>query len=111
MPDLTFLKQFTKGDTQKMARYITMYLQTAPATMQQMASSLRTQDWEQLRIQAHSLKPQADFMGLKNLKSTLVKIETAVGEEAYDTLPRLCQQAARLHQQSASQLRAELEGL
>jgi FixJ family two-component response regulator len=32
-------------------------------------------------------------------------------QKIYDTLPRLCQQAARLHQQSASQLRAELEGL
>ncbi|MBK9631216.1 MAG: hypothetical protein IPO62_09145 [Saprospiraceae bacterium] len=31
-----------------------------------------------LRINAHSLKPQADFMGINSLKEELVKIEEAV---------------------------------
>jgi len=43
-----------------------------------MKRNLQNGDWEQLRINAHSLKPQADFMGIKSLKEELIKIEDAV---------------------------------
>ena len=78
MLDLTFLKKITKGDTTKMKRYISLYLDVAPKTFEEMESNIREKDWEQLRINAHSLKPQADFMGLAELKEDLIRIEEAV---------------------------------
>lgn len=78
MVDLTFLKQFTKDDPKKMKRYILLYLDVAPKTFEEMQRNLTNQDWEQLRINAHSLKPQADFMGINSLKEELIKIEEAV---------------------------------
>ncbi len=78
MVDLTFLKQFTKDDPKKMKRYILLYLDVAPKTFEEMQRNLINQDWEQLRINAHSLKPQADFMGINSLKEELIKIEEAV---------------------------------
>lgn len=78
MVDLTFLKQFTKDDPKKMKRYILLYLDVAPKTFEEMQRNLLNQDWEQLRINAHSLKPQADFMGINSLKEELIKIEEAV---------------------------------
>ena len=76
--DLTFLKKFTKDDPTKMKRYIGLYLDVAPKTFDEMKRNVANDDWEQLRINAHSLKPQADFMGINNLKEELVKIEEAV---------------------------------
>ena len=89
MVDLTFLKKFTKDDPKKMKRYISLYLDVAPKTFEEMKRNLNNQDWEQLRINAHSLKPQADFMGIDSLKEELIKIEEAVKSKNFDILENL----------------------
>ena len=89
MVDLTFLKKFTKDDSKKMKRYISLYLDVAPKTFEEMKSNLKNEDWEQLRINAHSLKPQADFMGIDSLKEELIKIEEAVKANNVDILENL----------------------
>jgi HPt (histidine-containing phosphotransfer) domain-containing protein len=105
MVDLQFLHAFTKGDTVKMRRYIDMYLRIAPKTFQQMAQAVRAQDWEQLRIHAHSLKPQADYMGLAELKAVLIRIEDSVNAGQFTTLKQQYDLAAKLHRQSITALK------
>jgi HPt (histidine-containing phosphotransfer) domain-containing protein len=89
MVDLTFLKKFTKEDPNKMKRYISLYLDVAPKTFEEMQSNLKDGDWEQLRINAHSLKPQADFMGISSLKDELTKIEEAMKMNHLDGIEQL----------------------
>ena len=89
MVNLTFLKKFTKDDPKKMKRYIGLYLDVAPKTFEEMKRNLNNKDWEQLRINAHSLKPQADFMGIESLKEELIKIEEAVKTNNTAVLERL----------------------
>ena len=89
MVDLTFLKKFAKDDPQKMKRYISLYLDVAPKTFEEMQNNLKDGDWEQLRINAHSLKPQADFMGISSLKQALIKIEEAVKMNHLDGIEQL----------------------
>ena len=89
MVDLTFLKKFTKDDSKKMKRYISLYLDVAPKIVEEMQRNLHSKDWEQLRINAHSLKPQADFMGIDILKEELIKIEEAVKTKNFDILENL----------------------
>ena len=89
MVDLTFLKKFAKDDPKKMKRYISLYLDVAPKTFEEMQRNLKNGDWEQLRINAHSLKPQADFMGINSLKEELIKIEEAVKTNNFDVLENL----------------------
>jgi HPt (histidine-containing phosphotransfer) domain-containing protein len=102
MIDLTFLRKFTKDDPVKMKRYISLYLDVAPKTFEEMQRNLQSGDWEQLRINAHSLKPQSDFMGIQSLKEQLIKIEEAVQtnhldgiEELYDSAHTLSIEAER----------------
>ena len=64
MVDLTFLRKFSKDDSQKMKRYISLYLDVAPNTFAEMKRNLDNQDWDQLRINALSLKPQTDYKEL-----------------------------------------------
>ena len=96
MVDLSFLKQFTKDDSKKMKRYITLYLDIAPKTFEEMHRNLKNKDWEQLRINAHSLKPQADFMGVSSLKEELIKIEEAVRSNNVDILESLYNSAQKI---------------
>jgi HPt (histidine-containing phosphotransfer) domain-containing protein len=111
MVDLTFLKKFTKDDTQKMKRYISLYLDVSPKTFEEMQRNLKDGDWEQLRINAHSLKPQADFMGVNMLKEELIKIEEAVKLGNFDVLEKLINTSLAISTKSEKSLREMLDQL
>lgn len=111
MVDLSFLEEFTNGDATKMKRYINLYLSIAPGTFAKMKKNIASQDWEQLRIHAHSLKPQADYMGIPNLKSVLVDIENGTKSRQNDVLPVLFEKALRIHLQSERSLKAIVKRL
>lgn len=97
MVDLTFLEKFTKGDQTKMKRYIGMYLAIAPDTFIKMRQNIADADWDQLRINAHSLKPQADYMGISGLKEVLVEIENGAASGDLGLLSGLFEKAFELH--------------
>lgn len=111
MVDLTFLKKFTKDDPKKMKRYISLYLDVAPKTFEEMKRNLNSKDWEQLRINAHSLKPQADFMGINSLKEELIKIEEAVRIKNLDILENLFNTSFKIATDSEIILKEMLEQL
>ncbi len=111
MVDLTFLKKFTKDDPKKMKRYIGLYLDVAPKTFAEMKRNLDDKDWEQLRINAHSLKPQADFMGINSLKEELIKIEEAVKANNFDVLENLFTTSFKIATDSELILKDMLEQL
>ena len=111
MIDLTFLKQFSKNNPQKMKRYISLYLDVAPKTFEEMQRNLKNEDWEQLRINAHSLKPQADFMGIDRLKEELIKIEEAVKTNNFDILENLLTTSLKIAADSEIILKEMLEQL
>jgi HPt (histidine-containing phosphotransfer) domain-containing protein len=111
MVDLTFLKKFTKDDPKKMKRYIGLYLDVAPKTFAEMKRNLDDKDWEQLRINAHSLKPQADFMGINSLKEELIKIEEAVKANNFDVLENLFTTSHKIAADSENLLKKMLEQL
>lgn len=111
MVDLTFLKKFTKDDPIKMKRYISLYLDVAPKTFAEMQRNLNNEDWEKLRINAHSLKPQADFMGINGLKEELSKIEEAVKTNNLDAIEKLFNAALIIATNSEDSLKEMLEQL
>lgn len=100
MVDLTFLEKFTKGDNAKMKRYISIYLKTAPQIIQEMENNITSHDWEQLRINAHSLKPQADFMGIPKLKNVLIDIENYASQGHLNEMENLYEITFKLHKES-----------
>lgn len=108
MLDFSFLEKFTKGDSEKMKRYINLYLDVAPKTFVEMQRNLCDKDWEQLRINAHSLKPQADFMGIQQLKNALIAIEDAVKSNRCENCVELYESALEVHQDSETKLKQKL---
>jgi len=111
MVDLSFLKKFTKDDPKKMRRYISLYLDVAPKTFEEMQRNIKNEDYEQLRINAHSLKPQADFMGITSLKEELIKIEEAVKLNQLDRIVVIFDKSLEISTHSEILLRDMLEQL
>ena len=76
--DLAYLEQFTKGDTDRLKKYLRMYLSSAPAVIEELYHELERENFENLRLKAHSIKPQAQYLGIDSLKDVLIEIEHIV---------------------------------
>lgn len=111
MVDLTFLEKLSKGDVPKMKRYITMYLSIAPEIFDRMRNNLDEENWSDLALNVHSIKPQTDYMGVESLKEVLIEIENSASNGNYQTIPGLFQKAFELHEKSQVALNMKLNEL
>src|SRR5436190_18932951 len=73
--DMTFLNSFAGGDTVRMKKYVGMFLQIAPAQLEKIRAALAASDWDGVRANAHSLKPQITYMGIKAGEALIKQIE------------------------------------
>ena len=80
MTDLTFLRQFTGNNPEKMKKYINMFVASAPTMVSSMENALSSGDYETIKITAHSLKPQIGYMGISTLEPSIKDIEHYAGE-------------------------------
>ena len=110
MVDLSFLKEFSKGKTSRMHRYINLCLEMAPETFNQIESALNSGDWEAYAIQAHSLKPQAKYMGITGLQEILAQMEKLAKAGETGDLASLFQEAKALHLEALPILQNEING-
>lgn len=100
MVDLSFLEKFSKGDTLKMKKYVTMYLNTAPDSFKKMQQNIKNKSWAELAINAHSLKPQAEFMGIARLKDVLNEMENKAKNADLKDMETLFERANAIHTDS-----------
>lgn len=79
--DMAFLENFTGGDKVKMSKYIKMFLDYAPAQVEKMKTLAADKEWSQLKVAAHSMKPQISYMGIKGQEAVIKKIEQQAEEQ------------------------------
>lgn len=90
--DMHFLKQFTNGNTEKMNKYIGMFLENAPRLLDNIFTGIAGKDYYAVKVAAHSLKPQLSYMGVKEEVSHVFLTEQSAGEPAHqEHLPRLAE--------------------
>lgn len=78
--DLSYLINFTKGDKEKVNKYIGMFRSMAPEMLAAMKGHLAQQQYTELKQTAHALKPQLKYMGIIRSIETIAQIETIAGE-------------------------------
>ena len=104
--DRTFLLSFTGGKTEKMDKYIGMFLENAPRLLRSIDNALAAGDLPALRIAAHSLKPQLTYMGVKEELSHIFLIEQTAGEVGHSgRLPALIENLHRVCAKAFEELR------
>jgi signal transduction histidine kinase/CheY-like chemotaxis protein len=95
--DMNFLNQFTGGNPEKQRKYIGMFLENGPKLLEKIKAALQEQDYETLKVAAHSMKPQLSYMGVKEEVSNIFLIEQSAGQTAHrEQLPQLVTQLERL---------------
>jgi HPt (histidine-containing phosphotransfer) domain-containing protein len=107
--DLTFLQSFTGGNTEKMNKYINIFLQMCPGQLDAMQSLLESQNYDALRATAHSLKPQITYMGIRQGEGLVKNIEQYAGEKMnLDQLPTMLASFKEICDKAIAELREEV---
>ena len=88
-----------------------MYLKNAPGIFNAMRNDIRTRDWGSLAINAHSLKPHAEFMGIVNLKESLQEIEDNARESNTQNIDKIYNKTFDLHSEAIILLEEKLTQL
>lgn len=73
--DPRFLLSFAGQDKAKQKKYIQIFLQNAPKLLEQIEQGLVDKNYETIKIAAHSLKTQLNYMGVKEELSHIFEIE------------------------------------
>ncbi|MBS1783261.1 MAG: tetratricopeptide repeat protein [Bacteroidetes bacterium] len=105
--NMSFLQQLTGGNNEKTDKYIGMFLENAPRLLKQIDDALAISDLNQVKIAAHSLKPQLSYMGVKEEISHIFLIEQTATEAAHASkLPPLIENLKRLCEKAFDELKA-----
>lgn len=95
--DMTFLTAFAGGDTVRMKKYVGMFLQIAPQQLEKIRTAMNASDWDSVRANAHSLKPQITYMGIKEGEAIIKQIENdAASRTNVEALPAMFSQLEEL---------------
>jgi signal transduction histidine kinase/CheY-like chemotaxis protein/HPt (histidine-containing phosphotransfer) domain-containing protein/Tfp pilus assembly protein PilF len=73
--DPRFLISFAGNNKEKQKKYIQIFLDNSPKLLSQMQSGLEQKDYELIKIAAHSLKTQLNYMGVKEELSHVYELE------------------------------------
>jgi hypothetical protein len=86
--DLTFLRNFTDHNEEKVKYYIGVYLKTATQLFGDLEQTIDTISDEDLYARVHSLKPQTRYVGIEGLFDLLEEIEMGIKKKDPESLTR-----------------------
>ena len=74
--DLSYLKEIAEGNDEFIIEMIEMFLQRTPEALEKLNESFQKQNWEELRLIAHRIKPSYSYVGLPEIQIMLSEIES-----------------------------------
>ncbi len=110
--DLNYLHQMADGNSEFMRDFISMFLQHAPASLQEIQEGIRQNDWEKVRQAAHKLKPSLSYVGMKQIHGLTARIEDYAKTRTHlDQIPALADEITHACQQAFKELEKFLQSL
>jgi HPt (histidine-containing phosphotransfer) domain-containing protein len=73
--NLSFLRHFAANKKEIMKMLIEIYLEVVPVEVEKMEKHIAEKNWKQVRVSAHTLKPQLSYMGIQKLEPVILAIE------------------------------------
>ncbi len=73
--DLTYLREMSDGNEDFFREFITLFLQNAPVSLDEIDSGIKTGDWEKIRQASHKLKPSLSYVGMKEMNAKTATME------------------------------------
>lgn len=73
--DLSYLREVVMGDEEIVIETIQIFLENTPDILKKMKEHFANQEWDKLYKQAHQIKPNLEYMGLKQAREIILEIE------------------------------------
>lgn len=105
------LLEYAEGDMVRLQRFIELFLTKTPQRIELLESALLSNDYDQIRITAHSMKPQLRSTGaLQALAIAETLEQNCIEKTNLNELPDLVDKLKLLYEKSVNELRAYLQG-
>ena len=86
--------------------YVGMYLDSAQKNIPKLEDLLGAEQWDELKVLVHSMKPHFDFMGMKDTRAMAENIEAVLMEKKdLETIPSKIQSLTQNISQSILELK------
>ncbi|GDX52037.1 hypothetical protein LBMAG27_10840 [Bacteroidota bacterium] len=108
--DLTFLKQFSSGNTAMMKKLIGVFFNTAQDAIVKIQGFIEEKNWERVGSIAHQLKPQCSYMGIKSAEPIIIQIEEAKHTDG-SAIPALFESLKAIMEKAMLELKEETDKL
>src|SRR6185369_13884798 len=109
--DLSYLKEIADGNDAFIIEMIEMFLQKTPEALEKMNESFQKQNWEELRLIAHRIKPSYSYVGLPEIQITLAEIESCSHTKTdLEKIPQMISQVQQTSKSAFKDLEKELNG-
>ena len=106
--DLTYLKEIAEGSNEFLKKMIDTFIEQTPPVLENMERALKEEKWEELRLNAHKIKPSIDFMGIHSAWEAVKKVERFAAEQSHlDILPGLVEEVNRVCYKAIEELKEE----
>ena len=110
--DLSYLKEIADGNNAFIIEMIEMFLQKTPEALEEMNASFQKQNWEELRLIAHRIKPSYSYVGLPEIQIMLSEIESCSDSKTnLEKIPVMISQVEKTSNNAFKDLEKELNGL
>ena len=104
--DLSYLEEISGGDRTIIRKTIDKFIETTPGILSNMDQLLADGDYPGLGRSAHKLKSSVAFMGINEIKDTILQVEhSAKNKENLDRLPALVSRIRTVIEHSYTELR------
>tara|TARA_R110002049_G_scaffold99635_7_gene242574 strand:+ start:812 stop:1165 length:354 start_codon:yes stop_codon:yes gene_type:complete len=74
--DLSYLKEVTGGSTEIIQEMLELFLSETQGQIEQLKEKCTASEWEDVKAEAHKLKPTFLYVGLKDIHAKLEAIES-----------------------------------
>ena len=110
--DLTYLREISDNNDEFIIQIIEMFLQKTPEALEEMNASFKQQNWKELRMIAHRIKPSFNYVGASTIQKKLALIENySESQSNLDKIEDLIHEVEDSSRSVFSELEVQLKNL
>ncbi len=110
--NLYYLKEIAEGNDEFIIEMIEMFLEKTPEALERMNECTKKQNWEEVKLIAHRIKPSFVYMGLSDTQKLLAEIEMCNESKAeLGKIPGLLETIQKSTQLAFRELGKKLKGM
>ncbi len=109
--NLTYLENFCEGDTAKMKKYITIFVNSTPLLIEKLNAALLESDLSEIANQVHGFKTKFIMMGMNLAKDVANRLELTCRENAnFEDVKQIVEELTQLLEIGTAELKNTFDG-